>query len=132
MQRAAIHRIVLVAVLALAVSTFVLTQDARRRRERHAAIGQTVRLRGHVNYHPCGSVIPTTISIDQPPQHGTLAVRDEMITSGDPEFGGGDRCQGHSGQGKAVYYTRTSPGSDQLRYTSSSANGEVHVTAVVD
>jgi hypothetical protein len=132
MQRAAIHRIVLVVVLTLAVSPLVLAQEAQRRVERHAAIGQTIRLRGHVNYHPCGSVIPTTIIIDQPPQHGTLSIRDEMIKSDDPVFGSGDGCQGHSGQGKAVYYTRTSAGSDQLRYTSSSANGELHVTAVVD
>jgi hypothetical protein len=131
MHRAAIHRIVLVAVLAVALSPSVLAQEAQRRLERHAAIGQTVRLRGHVNYHPCDNVIPTTIIIDQPPQHGTLSVRDEIVELGVSEFGGGD-CVGHRGQGKAVYYTRTSAGSDQFRYTSSSANGEVHVTAIVD
>jgi hypothetical protein len=107
-------------------------QIAERQLERHAAIGETVRLRGHANYHPCGSVIPTDIIVVQPPSHGTLSVREEIVTSFDPELGTRDRCKGFSGQGKAVYYTRTTSGTDKFKYTSSSANGEVRVSVTID
>jgi hypothetical protein len=107
-------------------------QIAERQLERHAAVGETVRLRGHVNYHPCGSVIPTTINVVQPPSRGTLSVRDEIVTTTDPELGTGDRCKGYSGQGKAVYYTRTTLGTDKFQYMSSSANGEVRVSVTID
>jgi hypothetical protein len=107
-------------------------QIAERQLERHVAVGESVRLRGHVNYHPCGSVIPTDIIVVQPPSHGTLSVRDEVVTSTDPELGTRDRCKGYSGQGKVVYYTRTGSGTDKFRYSSSSSNGEVRVSVTVD
>jgi hypothetical protein len=100
--------------------------------ERRAQIGETVRLRGHVNYRPCGYVIATAIVVNAAPSHGTLAVRDEIVQSADPDLGTGDKCQGYSGQGKVVYYTRTSPGEDRFAYTSSSLNGEVHIDVTVN
>jgi hypothetical protein len=50
-----------------------------------------------LNYHPCGSAIPTIIIVVQPPSHGTLSVRNEIVTSVGPELGIRDRCQGYSG-----------------------------------
>ena len=107
-------------------------EQASRRIHTHAAVGQTVRLSGHVNYRPCGTVIPTTIIVVRAPTHGTLTVRDEMVTSAAPELGHDDKCRGHSGQGKAVYYARTSSGADVFKYESSSANGVVHFAVTVD
>jgi hypothetical protein len=106
--------------------------EVERQIQRYAAVGETVRLDGHVNYHPCGSVIPTTITVTKAPTHGTLSVRDEIATSGHPELGPRERCKGYSGQGKVVYYTRTSLGSDSFVYKSSSANGVVRIDALVD
>jgi hypothetical protein len=106
--------------------------EVERQLQRHAAVGETVRLDGHVNYHPCGSVIPTTITVTKAPTHGTLSVRDEIVRSGHPELGPRERCAGYSGQGKVVYYTRTSLGSDSFIYESSSANGVVRIDAIVD
>jgi hypothetical protein len=77
-------------------------------------------------------VIPTAIIINAPPIHGTLAIHDEIIKSSDPVLGIGDKCAGYSGQGKAIYYTRTSAGLDTLQYTSSSANGQVQMNVTVD
>lgn len=106
--------------------------EAEYQVERHAGVGQTVRLAGHVNYHFCESVIPTTIHVVTAPSHGTLAVRDEIVTSKHPELGRGDRCKHSSGQGKVVYYTRTSSGPDYFRYDSKSDNGVVHIDVTVD
>ena len=100
--------------------------------ERHAAIGETVRVRGHVNYHGCGSAIATAIVVNVEPVHGTLSVRDEIVPTIDPDLGKGDRCKGSSGEGKVVYYTRTSPGDDRFAYRSSSLNGEVRVAVTVN
>jgi hypothetical protein len=124
--------LVAAAVAPLSSALGAERQIAERQLERHAAVGETVRLRGHVNYHPCGSVIPTTIIFVQPPSHGTLSVRDEIVTSFDPELGTRDRCKGYSGQGKVIYYTRTTSGTDKFRYTSSSSNGEVRVSVSID
>jgi hypothetical protein len=125
----------------LGVAASILAQQAAAQREavervrRHADIGQTVRLGGHVNYRlgsGCLSVIPTTISVVQAPSHGTLTVRDEVVTSGHPELGMGGKCQGGSGMGRVVYYLRTSSGRDTFRYDSSSDNGVVHFDVTVD
>jgi len=128
-----------VLVCSLAVTASTLAQErAERQIQRHAAMGQTVKLGGHVNYDRrrpygrCDIVIPTTIMVVQAPSHGTLAIRDEMVKSADPELGRGDKCRGSSGVGRVVYYTRTSPGSDAFKYDSSSANGVVHVDVTVD
>jgi hypothetical protein len=124
--------LVAAAIAPLSSTVGAERQIAEHQLERHAALGETVRLRGHVNYHPCGSVIPTTIIVVQPPSHGTLSVRDEVVTSFDPELGTRDRCKGYSGQGRVVYYTRTTLGTDKFQYTSSSSNGEVRVSVTVD
>jgi hypothetical protein len=117
----------------LAIATSALAQErAERHIQRHAAIGQTVKLSGHVNYYPCGTAIPTTIRVVQAPIHGTLAIRAEIVKSTDPVLGRGGKCRGDSGPGRVVYYTRTSPGSDKFKYDSSSANGVVHVEVTVD
>jgi hypothetical protein len=118
-----------------AVSFLSLTASAFGQQEtlgRHAAIGQTVRLGGHVNYtHNCSDTIPTAISVVQAPRHGTLEVRDEVVRSGHPELGHGSKCAGASGMGKVVNYTRTSQGADVFTYDSVSANGVVHVHVTV-
>ena len=124
--------VVALACSPIATSSTLAQSEAERRIERHADVGQTVRLRGHVNYHLCGTVIPTTIIVIQAPSHGTLAIRDEILKSGSPELGHGDKCQGYSGNGRVVYYTRTSLGPDKFRYNSSSDNGVVHVDVTVD
>jgi hypothetical protein len=115
-----------------AASPAVAQHEAEWRVQRHAEVGETVRLGGHVNYHLCGEVIPTTITIVQAPRYGTVSIRDEIVKSGHPELGRGDKCRGSSGQGKVVYYSRTSPGADKFRYDSSSDNGIVHVDVTVD
>jgi hypothetical protein len=106
--------------------------EAERHIRRHAEVGETVRLRGHVNYHLCDTVIPTTIVVVNAPSHGTLAVHDEIVKSTNPELGRGDKCQGNSGMGRVVYYTRTTPGTDVFRYDSTSDNGVVHIDVTVD
>ncbi len=108
------------------------SEEAERAERRHAAMGQTVRLGGHVNYtHHCTEVIPTAISVVQAPQHGTLEVRDEVVRSAHPELGHGSKCAGASGMGKVVYYTRTSQGADVFAYDSVSSNGVVHFHVTV-
>jgi hypothetical protein len=107
-------------------------QVIERQRGRHVAVGQTVRLSGHVNYRPCGTVIPTAKTINIPPSHGTLAVHDEIVKSIDPVLGSGSKCEGYSGLGKGVYYTRTSSGLDKFQYTSSSLNGQVQMDLTID
>jgi predicted ribosomally synthesized peptide with SipW-like signal peptide len=106
--------------------------SAEKQIHRHAAVGDTIRIRGHVNYRHCGDVIATTITVVQTPAHGALDIRDEMVKSTDPELGRDDKCRGYSGEGKAVYYTRTSAGSDKFQYTSSSANDVVRIDGAVD
>jgi hypothetical protein len=105
--------------------------EAEHHFQRHATVGETIRIRGHVNYHTCGLVINTTITVVRPPTHGTLATKDEIVNSVDPELGY-RRCKGFSGEGKVVYYTRTSSGPDSFYYTSSSANGVVRMYLTVD
>jgi hypothetical protein len=117
---------------ALVMSASVLAAgEAKVRVERHAQIGQTVRLGGHVNYQThCSGVTETNIIVIRGPSHGTLAIQDEIVTSERPELG--VRCAGHSGMGRVVYYTRTSAGLDKFRYDSSSIAGVVHVEVTVD
>jgi hypothetical protein len=105
--------------------------EAEHHFQRHAAVGQTIRIRGHVNYHICGLVINTTITVVRNPAHGTLTTKDEIVKSVDPELGN-RKCKGFSGEGKVVYYTRTSSGPDNFYYTSSSANGVVRMYMTID
>ena len=123
---------VALACLCFATTASWAQTEAEHRIERHADVGQTVRLGGHVNYRTCGAVIPTSITVVRAPSHGTIAIRDEIVTSGHPELGSGDRCKDYSGFGRVVYYTRTSLGVDKFRYDSSSANGVVHVDMTVN
>jgi hypothetical protein len=117
----------------LALTTWATGQhEAERRISTHAAVGQTIRIHGHVNYaHNCGDVVPTAISVVQAPRYGALETRDEVVRSTDPELGHGSKCAGASGMGKVVYYTRRSPGTDALDYDSVSTNGVVHVHVIV-
>lgn len=130
-----IFRNILTCALALAGALSVIVsalgqQEAERQVQRDAAIGQTVRVRGHVNYsHNCSDVVPTAIAVIQAPQHGTLAIRDEIVRSTDAELGGG--CVGSSGMGKAVYYSRVNEGPDAFNYNSTSLNGVVHVHVAI-
>jgi hypothetical protein len=138
LQHALVGSIGLACSLAIAVSASAqhassfAQREAERRIQRHVGVGETVRLDGHVNYHGCGVVIPTTITVIQAPIHGAITTHDEIVKSTQPELGRGDKCQGYSGEGKVVYYTRTSPGVDKFRYDSSSDNGVVHVHVTVD
>ena len=120
----------LVLACSLGAAAATLAYNAERRVERRAAVGETVRLRGHINYQRGCAVIPTIITVVQPPRHGTLAIRDESATLADPIFG--DQCRGQSGTGKVVYYTRTSLGTDTFDHESSSDNGVVRVFVTID
>jgi len=105
---------------------------AEKHIQSHAGMGQTVRIRGHVNFdHDCSGAISTNISVLQAPQHGTLDMRDEDVRSTDPDLGHGSKCAGVRGTGKVVYYTRTGQGADAFTYDSVSGNGVVHVHAIV-
>ena len=82
------------------------SEEAERAEQRHAAIGQTVNLGGHVNCtHHCTEVIPTSISVVQGPQHGALEVRDEVVRSVHPELGHGSKCarRQRDGEGRLLY-----------------------------
>ena len=97
----------------------------------HAAVGKTVRVWGSVNFsNHCSSVVETTITVTQSPAHGSTSVRDEVVKQGSPDFRG--ECKNFSGQGKVVYYTRTRPGVDHFKYTSSSSIGAVDHNVTVD
>ena len=86
---------------------------------------------GTVNFsNHCGSMVETTITVTQSPAHGSTTVRDEIVKQGSPDFRG--ECKDHSGQGKVVYYTRTSPGVDHFKYTSSSSVGAVDHNVTVE
>ena len=90
-------------------------QEAERQVQVDAAIGQTMRLRGHVNYsHGCSDVIPTDITVIQAPLYGTLTIKNEVVHAKDAELGRG--CVGSSGMGKVVYYTRAHEGTDSFSY----------------
>jgi hypothetical protein len=117
----------------LALTTGATGQhEAEHRISTHAAVGQTIRIRGHVNYgYNCGDVVPTAISIVHAPRFGALETHDEVVRSTDPELGHGSKCAGASGMGKVVYYTRKSPGIDVLDYDSVSTNGVVHIHVTV-
>ncbi len=105
-------------------------QEAERQVQVDAAIGQTMRLRGHVNYsHGCSDVIPTDITVIQAPLYGTLTIKNEVVHAKDAELGRG--CVGSSGMGKVVYYTRAHEGTDSFSYDSASSNGVVHVYVTV-
>jgi hypothetical protein len=122
------------ATLCLSLTNFAAAQErmAEKRIQSHAAMGATVRVRGHVNFeHNCAEAIPTTISVVQAPQHGTLDVRDEDVRATDPDLGHGSKCAGVRGAGKVVYYTRASPGADSFAYDSVSGNGVVHIHVTV-
>jgi hypothetical protein len=96
-----------------------------------AAVGKTVRVWGSVNFsNHCSSVLETTITVTQSPAHGSTSVRDEIVKQGSPDFGG--ECKNQSGQGKVVYYTRTGPGVDHFKYTSSSSIGAVDHNVTVE
>jgi hypothetical protein len=105
-------------------------QEAERQVQVDAAIGQTMRLRGHVNYsHGCSDVIPTDITVIQAPLYGTLTIKNEVVHAKDAELGRG--CVGSSGMGKVVYYTCAHEGTDSFSYDSASSNGVVHVYVTV-
>ncbi|MGB7976773.1 MAG: hypothetical protein WCF81_21050 [Roseiarcus sp.] len=130
-------RIALLGVVAAAICfspthpTFAQRMAEKHIRS-HAEMGQTVRIRGHVNYeHNCSEVIPTTISVIHVPQHGTLDVRNENVRATDPDLGYGSKCAGVGGGGKGVYYTRTGQGADSFAYDSISGNGVVHLHVIV-
>jgi hypothetical protein len=97
----------------------------------HAAVGKTVRVWGSVNFsNHCSSVVETTITVTLSPLRGSTSVRDEIVKQTSPDFRG--ECKNFSGQGKVVYYTRTSPGVDRFKYTSSSSIGAVDHNVTVD
>jgi hypothetical protein len=130
-------RIALLGAIAAAVwfsaaNSGFAQRTAEKSIQSHAQMGQTIKIRGHANFdHNCSAVIPTTISVVQAPQHGTLDVRDENIRLTNPELGHGSKCARVQGAGKGVYYTRTSQGSDSFAYDSVSENGVVHLHVIV-
>jgi hypothetical protein len=121
--------VALACFLSLIVPAFG-QQEAERQVRVEAAMGQMVRLRGHVNYsHDCSDVIPSEITVIQAPLYGALTIEDEVVLSTDAEFGRG--CIGSSGMGKVVYYARVHEGTDSFSYDSASLNGVVHVYVTV-
>jgi hypothetical protein len=111
---------------ALGVVTSVWARDLHA----HAPLGRTVRAWGSVNFtHHCSTAIETTITVTQPPAHGSVSIRDEIVKQNSPDFGS---CGGRSGRGKVVYYTRSSAGIDHFKYTSSSTAGAVEHDATID
>lgn len=108
-------------------------REAERKIQAYASVGETIRLRGHLNYsHHCREVVPTHLTVVQTPHHGTLSVRDEAVTLTNPELVHSLECAAATGMGKAVYYTRTSDGVDVFGYNSVSSNGVVHVHAMIE
>ena len=80
-------------------------QEAERQVYVDAAMGQTMRLRGHVSFSQgCSIVIPNDITVIQAPLYGTLTIKDEVVRSTDAALGRG--CVGSSGMGKVIYYAR--------------------------
>lgn len=123
--------------LGLTGATFAQQNDFRfygsTTRDVHvrAAVGTTVRVWGSVNFsNHCSPTLATTMTVTQPPAHGSTSVRDRIVKQGSPDFAG--ECKNHSGQGKLIYYTRTSPGVDHFKFTSSSLVGGVDHNATVD
>jgi hypothetical protein len=129
-------RIAMAGVLAVWLASTATVSAQQRVAEHHlhrlAPNGTTIRIRGHVNFHECGTFTPTTIVVQVAPQHGTLEIRDEQVKATDPDLGTGEKCREFVGMGKVVYYTRTSPGHDSFNYDSQSANGVVHYYLDVD
>ena len=106
-------------------------QEAERQVQVDAAIGQTMRLRGHVNYsHGCSDVIPTDITVIQAPLYGTLTIKNEVVHAKDAELGRG--CVGSSGMGKVVYYTRAHEGTDRSATTWHRRTGSFRCTSPCD
>jgi hypothetical protein len=115
----------------LACSLGVVTSAWARDLHAHAALGRTVRVWGSVNFTDhCSTAVETTITVTEAPAHGSVSVRDEIVKQNSPDFGGS--CGGLSGRGKVVYYTRTSPGIDHFKYTSSSTVGAVDHNVTID
>jgi hypothetical protein len=127
---------VVAAACCIAVAASAMARDqAERHVHRRAGVGETVRVGGHVNYgryQVACTAIPTTITVIQAPEHGTLEVHDEAVTTADPELGRAAKCLGANGLGEVVYYTRASAGADSFKYDSSSDNGVVHFTVTMD
>src|SRR5271166_4412336 len=130
-----IFRSTLTCAFALACSVSIIVpsfgqQEAERQVQRDAAVGQTVRLRGFVNFsNDCSGVTPTEIIVIQAPLYGTLTIKNEIVRPTDAVFGRG--CIGSSGMGKAVYYTRTHEGIDSFSYDAAWLNGVIHVYVTV-
>jgi hypothetical protein len=122
----------LIVSLVLTAPALAQEREGERTVSTRAAVGQTVRLSGHVNYtRHCAEVIPTTISVVRSPQYGSLDIRDEAVRADVPQLGHGSKCAGSSGLGKGVYYSRKAPGTEAIAYDSVSTNGVVHVHANV-
>jgi predicted outer membrane lipoprotein len=84
---------------ALGVVTSVWARDLTA----HAPLGRTVRVWGSVNFtHHCSTAIETTITVTEPPAHGSVSIRDEIVKQNSPDFGS---CGGQSSRGEVVYYT---------------------------
>jgi hypothetical protein len=116
----------IVLLCSLGMATSIWARDLHA----HAAVGRTVRVWGSVNFSEhCSSVVETMITVTQSPAYGSVSIRDEIVKQNSPDSGS---CGRQSGMGKVVYYTRTSPGIDHFKYTSSSSAGAVDHDVTID
>jgi len=120
----------MIGLVVLGCTVGIVSSLSARDLHAHAPLGRTVRVWGSVNFtHHCSTAIETTITVTQPPAHGSVSIRDEIVKQNSPDFGS---CGGQSGRGKVVYYTRSSAGIDHFKYTSSSTAGAVDHDVTID
>ena len=97
---------------------------------RHAALGQTVKVFGHIMFGRSCTALDVSINVTQAPTHGTISTRKEDVKLSDVGFG--SKCVGNNFTGTVVYYTRTSPGVDHFEYTDWSSVGAMNHVVTVD
>src|SRR5208282_3715549 len=106
-----------IGALAFAAPLLLASSASPRDLRVSAAVGQTVKVFAEIHHARHCALLETVITIDKKPTHGTVSVQDAMVRLTDPDFS--SECLNQAGQGKAVYYTRTSPGIDHFKYSSS-------------
>jgi hypothetical protein len=111
-----------IGALAFAVALLLASSASPRDLHVSAAVGETVKVLSEIHHARDCTLLETVITIDEKPIHGTVSVRDAMVKLTHPDWS--LECLNHPGQGKAVYYTRTSPGIDHFKYSSSAVGNQ--------
>ncbi len=94
-----------IGALAFAVPLLLASSASPRDLHVSAAVGHTVKVLAEIHHARDCTLLETLITIDENPIHGTISVRDEIVKLTHPDWS--LECLNHTGQGKAVYYTRT-------------------------